>query len=640
MKSEYYSGNSFLFMKSDLKRHLLIITLLLFRYLSGESQCLNLESNKELKNKTWYLVDSTGKLALEDLKNKKFQKFENSGFPKFLISEYRYAYWFKFCLVNTSLKSQEYVLTMGEVYSQEYHINSNLNKNFTILLSQDKRLGDKPYHFDHKYLKIKLKPTETLQVMVRVKDKTGQKFLLNPSLKPLAIEHEERLENLYNERFAMALNIFLNAVLFFVLMYVLVQYYFIRFKFLLYYALYLFSMMLFHLYGFSYSSFFETPLSLIPFLQFELRQNFYVIITQIFYMLFLREFFDIDNNGTKLQKNIFRYQHWILLALLFFEVVFSIIINRLDLELLLALLTQFFVICISIYLLFTMFTSKILKAPITIRLASLILFVGVIIGFLSATFEWVQTTSPILQYYPNYFFNFCVLAEVFLYSLAIGQLFYKTVAERGILNQKIALSELNTLRSQINPHFLFNSLNSIKSLIIQEKKHEAASFLTEFSSLIRNILQKSREQFLSLEEELKFTEQYLDLEKKRFDNGFEYLIQVSDGLSEKLVPAFIIQPFVENCIKHAFIDLKEKGEIKIEINENQDLINIEITDNGIGRKKSNKLKLSENLHKSLGTKLIEDRLKILNEIYGWKITFEIIDLAKGTKVVMTIPFFD
>jgi sensor histidine kinase YesM len=529
---------------------------------------------------------------------------------------------------------------MGELYLQEYHINSSQSGKYSILLSQDKRLTQNQYYFDHKYLKLKIKPQEKLEILVKVKDKTGQKFLLNPSLKTEVQEHKERLGNLYQERFAMAQNLMLMSVLAFVMIFISIQYFFTRYKFMLYYALYLLGMLLFHLYGFSYSSFFETPFSTFPFFKFELRQNFYVIVTQIFYMLFLRDFLSVYEKGSELQKNIFKYQHYLFLTLLILEVVFSIISKRLDYELIIALFTQFVVVNISIYLVFTMFTSKQLKAPKTIRLASLMLFIGVIFGFLSATFEWVQTTSTILQYYPNYFFNFCVLAEVFLYSLAIGKLFYKTVSEKSILNQKIALSELNVLRSQINPHFLFNSLNSIKSLVIKEKKHEAASFLTEFSVLIRNILQKSREQFLSLEEELRFTENYLNIEQKRFEDGFEFEIKADNHLLEKLVPAFIIQPFVENSIKHGFLELHEKGKVKILVTENKEQIKIEITDNGIGRKKSVKNKPSENIHQSFGTQLIMDRLKILNEIYNWKIAFEIRDLEKGTQVVMTIPFFD
>ncbi len=605
-----------------------------------KGQCFDIAQCGNLESKIWCFVDSSDQKSPNEAIKQSFLKYEQIRFPKFLLKEYLYGFWFKFCLTNSSQQTQAYVLTMGEVYSQEYHINSSQSGKYTVLLSQDKRLTQNHYFFDHKYIKINIKPQEKLEILVKLNDKTGQKFLLNPSLKTEAQEHKERLENLYQERFALAQNIMLKSILAFVMIFVSVQYFFTRYKFMLYYALYLLGMLLFHLYGFSYSSYFETPFTTLPFFKFELRQNFFVIVTQIFYMLFLKEFLRVYEKGSRLQKNVFRYQHYLFLVLLALDVFFSAILKRLDYELIIALLTQFIVVNISIYLVFTMFTSKNLKAPLTIRLASLMLFIGVIIGFLSATFEWVQTTSPILQYYPNYFFNFCVLAEVFLYSLAIGQLFYKTVSEKSRLNQKIALSELNMLRSQINPHFLFNSLNSIKSLVIKEKKHEAASFLTEFSVLIRNILQKSREQFLSLEEELRFTENYLKIEQKRFEDGFEYEIKAENNLLEKLVPAFIIQPFVENSIKHGFLELEEKGEIKVLVTENQEQLNIEITDNGIGRKKSAKIKLSENIHQSIGTQLIEDRLKILNEIYGWKISFEIIDLEKGTKVVMTVPFFD
>jgi sensor histidine kinase YesM len=605
-----------------------------------KSQCFDVAKGGNFESHIKCYVDSSDKKSSSQILNQPFKKYQQVRFPRFLLSEYLHGFWFKFCLENSSNQPQDYVLTMGEVYSQEYHINSSQSGKYTVLLSQDKRLTQNAYYFDHKYLKINIKPKEKLEILVKVKDKTGQQFLLQPNIKTEAQEHTERLKNLYEERFALAQNLMLKSILAFVMIFVSMQYFFTRYKFLLYYALYLLGMLLFHLYGFSFSSYYETPFTVIPFFKFELRQNFYVIITQIFYMLFLREFLGVYEKGSSLQKAIFKYQHYLFLILLILEILCSVVLQRLDFELIISLVTQFIVVSISIYLLITMFTSKHLKAPLAIRLASLVLFVGVIIGFLSATFEWVKTTSPLLQYYPNYFFNFCVLAEVFLYSLAIGQLYFKTVSEKSFLNQKIALSELNMLRSQINPHFLFNSLNSIKSLVIRERKHEAASFLTEFSALIRNILQKSREQFLNLEEELSFTESYLKIEKKRFDDGFEYEINVQESLLEKLVPAFILQPFVENSIKHGFHELSEKGKINIEISEKEEHIHVQITDNGIGRSQSARIKLSENGHQSFGTQLILDRLKILNDIYGWKIAFEIIDLEKGTKVVMTIPFFD
>ena len=618
----------------------LLVILLVLGFITAKSQCILLDNHPDLKSSVYCFIDSTGSLSKDQISSQRFQKYSEIKFSRFLLKAYRYHYWFKFCLENTQNTEKELLVSMGEVSVQDYFLAYSNGSKTHVTVSQDKRIAANHYVFDHKYLKVKLPPKSKIEFLTLVKDKPGQVFLLNPVVKTISEEQSERLSLLYQERFAMALNIGLNAILFFVLVFVAVQYYFVRYKYLLFYALYLFCMMLFHLWGFSYSSFFQTPISLIPFLKFDLRQNFYVVLTQIFYMLFLREFFNISENGSKLQKFVFKLQHYVFLTILVLDVFFSLVLQRLDFELVLALITQFFVVSISTYLLFTMFTSKLLKAPVTVRLASLVLFVGVIFGFLSATFEWVKTTSPILQYYPNFFFNFCVIAEVFLYSLAIGQLFFKNITEKGILNQRIALTELNMLRSQINPHFLFNSLNSIKSLVVREKKQEAASFLTELSALIRNILQKSREQFLSLEEELKFTEDYLKIEKKRFEDAFEYTIELDEKIKSYTVPAFILQPFVENSIKHGFLELKEKGQIMIKAIGLENSISIEISDNGIGRERAAKIKFIDQGHQSIGTHLIEDRLKILNEIYGWKIKFQIVDLEKGTKVLLQIPFFE
>jgi sensor histidine kinase YesM len=601
--------------------------------------------NMPLEKPMSYFVDTTAQLPFEEVLNSNWKPYRRSAFPSFLMGEYLHRFWFKVCLQNASNTKQEWLFTIGDVYRQDVYLSTPKRAMQHVICSQDLRISTNSYPFDHKYLPVSISPNETITLYIRVEDQPGRRFFLQPQLIRPTDEYLARLGHLYNERLPFAINVFLNSILFFVAVFVGVQYLIIRQKHLFYYALYVWCMMGFHLYGFSFSSYVKTPFSFIPALLFDLRQNFYVIITQIFYMLFLRAFFQIEDVGTAFQKKFFEYIHYIFLVLLCVELFFTFVYRRLDFELANILFTQFFIIIISFYLLRMLFGSSNLRMPLSIKLANLTLLIGVIVGFLSATLEWVKTSSPLLMYYPNYFFNFCVLTEIFLYSLGIAQLYFRNISEKSTLTHKLALAELNTLRSQMNPHFLFNSLNTIKNLIIKNQNQDASLFLSDLSGLLRTILHKSREQFLSLEDELNFTEEYIKLEQKRFSKHFIYSISVEskDWLLGKMMPSFLLQPFVENSIKHGFGRLEHQGKISINVTATLTHMNIEITDNGVGRINAAKVNyLTNPTHTSIGTTLIEERISTIKELYGWDIQLHITDLydPTGTKVTINIPYFE
>ena len=193
----------------------------------------------------------------------------------------------------------------------------------------------------------------------------------------------------------------------------------------------------------------------------------------------------------------------------------------------------------------------------------------------------------------------------------------------------------------IYPHFLFNSLNSINSFIIQQKSREASSYLTTFSKLMRNILENSRHETITLEKELETLKMYLELEAVRLEYKFDYEIVYDKNLEVESIkiPPLIIQPFAENAIWHGLHNKKEKGLLKIVVqNEKNSILNIKIIDDGIGRKASALLKKEQVTHKSYGINITINRLILLNP----KNNFKIIDLvddqdnATGTEVELQI----
>jgi len=212
--------------------------------------------------------------------------------------------------------------------------------------------------------------------------------------------------------------------------------------------------------------------------------------------------------------------------------------------------------------------------------------------------------------------------------------------EEKLAKQK-AEQEMQLLRAQMNPHFLFNSLNSIHNCILQKDTLTAASSLTKFSRLVRYILESSRHAIVTLKSELATLELYMQLEQMRFNTKFEYKIIIESGISEEqiVIPPLILQPFIENSIWHGLLPSGTKGLIEISIRKNEDKIFFTISDNGIGRDKSKELnKNRDEHHTSYGLEITKERLQHHNKLNAQSTAFTIIDLydnngnATGTKV--------
>jgi len=217
--------------------------------------------------------------------------------------------------------------------------------------------------------------------------------------------------------------------------------------------------------------------------------------------------------------------------------------------------------------------------------------------------------------------------------------------ERNNLNAQIekANNELKALRAQMNPHFIFNSLNSIQHFVINHEEKSAVKYLGKFSKLIRKILNNSEEAFISLQEELSTLELYLELENLRFQNKFTYQIKIDDTIESDFIkiPSMIIQPYIENSILHGFGEIATGGSLTIEFTLKDGLLICIIDDNGVGINYSKQNKKENSLHVSLAGKISEDRLQLLKNIYGNSIGVEITDKSdfgkKGTKVCLTMP---
>jgi sensor histidine kinase YesM len=209
--------------------------------------------------------------------------------------------------------------------------------------------------------------------------------------------------------------------------------------------------------------------------------------------------------------------------------------------------------------------------------------------------------------------------------------------ERKVEMSKI---ELKALRSQMNPHFIFNSLNSIQHYIFNTRSDEAIKYLNKFARLVRVILNNSEKPTVTVGEDLEALKLYLELEQMRFEEKFEFEVKVDDSVDPDydIMPPLLMQPYVENAILH-------KGKLSIDLQSKNNFLICTITDNGIGRERSNEIRrtMPQNKHKSLGMKITEDRLKILNDINRSQLSVIITDLkdaqgnATGTQVQLFVP---
>jgi sensor histidine kinase YesM len=210
--------------------------------------------------------------------------------------------------------------------------------------------------------------------------------------------------------------------------------------------------------------------------------------------------------------------------------------------------------------------------------------------------------------------------------------------QRSIQDKELLELEAKALRAQMNPHFIFNCLNSIKSLIQNEDKHKAIDYLTTFSKLIRTLFQNSDKRQISLFDEIETCRLYMQLEAMRLNGKLCYNINIVPDIDLKsvMVPALIIQPFIENAIWHGIVP-RDGGTINISITQHKDVIVCEVDDDGIGRELSKLNKpVTSVIHKSQGLRLSQARIDLEKELNETHASIKIIDKYEGDKASGTV----
>lgn len=241
-----------------------------------------------------------------------------------------------------------------------------------------------------------------------------------------------------------------------------------------------------------------------------------------------------------------------------------------------------------------------------------------------------------------------VSAAILILVLVIAFFLYKNFKQKNIItNQKNNLLKQKLLVSQMNPHFIFNSLNAIQNYIFKQDSLKAGTYLNQFSELIRMILDFSRKDYISVESEYKLLNNYLELQKLRFENKFDYSIAIDEKIDQAhiLIPPMLAQPFIENSIEHGIFHKESHGRVDVRLFFESNYLIYEIEDNGIGLEEAMKLKHKlKSSYESLATVITKERMSSMSEELNHKIEIEIIDKKtlstgeSGVKVKFIVPF--
>ena len=206
------------------------------------------------------------------------------------------------------------------------------------------------------------------------------------------------------------------------------------------------------------------------------------------------------------------------------------------------------------------------------------------------------------------------------------------------LKNRALNSELKAIRSQMNPHFIFNSINSIQTQILSHDSYRAYESLSDFATLLRQALDFTSKEYISVDDELSFLKNYVKLELIRTNNGFAFSVDIPAEFRMKSaqIPSLITQPFVENAIRHGLIHSDKAKKLSVKIMGSRENFTIVIEDNGVGRARSEEINsVSRKNHTSFASKAISERIEMINASGRMKIDLEIIDLTQGTRVVLT-----
>ncbi|OBQ57225.1 histidine kinase [Tamlana sp. s12] len=601
--------------------------------------------------------------------------------------------WIRFNLENNSDKAIETYVYLPSPHIDIYtKINGRIRHDVNgMFVPLSKRANKEEYFFT----KINLQPLELATCYIKL----SPKFVDTIKEPPYLFSKTLYLETVYNitRRHAKPIGFiyFYLISLLCIFLFVLVFWIRLRSRLYLYYLGYLFFQILYGLLTLHRTTAgIGNVFSNIPMLSYYIFDP--VQFTFIgFYILFIRQLLDVKKYNTLLSKSLY-YLAIFCFVYVALRVIFNYFFKDAHTGELLFSVVRFIILPLTVVFIFWIIIK--VRHPLLkyFIIGQTFFFIGAVLSFYLAFTEihFIPGNYFNFPYSLNIIFQAGLLLEVFCFSIAIGENIFLMQREKDKANEKLISQlqahrvlqedmhreldktihqkteelvqlyskiekqkeeqlkkafteriremEMLALRSQMNPHFIFNSLNALKYLVMTSRNDDAVTYLDNFSILLRSILQNSTRDVITVEEELEILELYLSLEKSRIGDSFEYHIQLAskEALSQYTIPPLLLQPFVENAIWHG-LSLSTKLEKRLLIKfDTKDTLRITIEDNGVGRKASGEIK---KMHKSMGTNITQERMSLYNHINDSKMHLKIEDLekngvAQGTRIIITYNF--
>lgn len=373
----------------------------------------------------------------------------------------------------------------------------------------------------------------------------------------------------------------------------------------------------------------QLSLNIITFFEANQPVMLYVVtsVTQIainlMYLLFIRSFLEMPTDYPKLDKAV-KIIAYFLGSLIIIDTIILLIDPFFPFQAMLMNFQRYFMSLFALYGIIHLLVFKKSNLVYFVVIGTAIFVTGALLTLFLMNIKYMLTGASI---------------ESFVFATGLAYRIKMVYEDKLSLEKEATAASKSALRAQINPHFIFNALNSIQHLITSNDKKNALRYLTKFSHLLRQILENSIEVNVPLKREIELLKLYLELESLRFDGGFEYAISVDEELDihNLEMPLFLIQPYVENAIIHGLMPATHNSKrISIEFTDKEAFILCVISDNGIGRAAAKALK-KKTVYVSRGMSVTKKRLDLINMNRSQKtlVTFE--DSDKGTKVFINIP---
>ena len=612
-------------------------------------------------------------LSLTDIQQKTFLPFKESDYR--FAQKPRIVQWLKFKIINTS-------------NSDSLHLILDLDAHFLVQLYQENILLQtkgtilEKSQADHFGLHFSIPPKAVYTYYARMEERIRY---LTPFY--IHLETPDSYFNLLNEqlfrerwlRFALPL---MTGVLLVVFTFGLFQYYLLKDKAFLYYFIYALSAFLLCFLWMEE----RFNLAILNNMQRQFGLSFLFATVLTAYVLFVNNITGINQkfNKSRIVLKALLIIAWLQAIIFITETATNKFLFTSDIYYSYLQGIPSIIITAILFVL-TIKSKSPVKRFIASGLGSLILFFFLpsCIGFINF-FHLPYTIASIVNYVPS-FFIFGITIEAICFALALAYRTKIITDEKNALHfkyadqlkaelqrrtealqqqselveaqkikqlqtefdHKIAETEMTALRAQMNPHFIFNCLNSIKLYTLENDSATASEYLTKFSQLIRLVLENSRSEKVTLEKEIETLKLYIEMEAMRFKNKVRYCVKIDKNIDAAYIeiPPLLIQPYVENAIWHGLMHKKEGGLVNIHIAiEDEHLLHVEISDNGVGRAMAQEYKSkSVTRQKSFGLKMTSERIDVINQLYQTNTSVKIIDEkdalnnACGTKVIIKIP---